>query len=63
MLNLKNGKENVQFCKEIIKQGDIFSEILEDLNINKKEKHEIFIKCLKENINDYYMSSDMKLTF
>ena len=60
MLNLKNGKENVQFCKEIIKQGDIFSEILEDLNINKKEKHEIFIKCLKENINDYYMSSDMK---
>lgn len=37
MLNLKNGKENVQFCKEIIKQGDIFSEILEDLNINKKE--------------------------
>ena len=39
MLNLKNGKENVQFCKEIIKQGDIFSEILEDLNINKKEKH------------------------
>ena len=60
MLNLKNGKENVQFCKEIIKQGDIFSEILEDLNINKKEKHEIFIKCLKENINDYYMSSDME---
>ena len=61
MLNLKNGKENVQFCKEIIKQGDIFSEILEDLNINKKEKHEIFIKCLKENINDYYMSSDMEV--
>lgn len=60
MLNLKNGKENVQFCKEIIKQGDIFSEILEDLNINKKEKHEIFIKGLKENINDYYMSSDME---
>lgn len=60
MLNLKNGKENVQFCKEIIKQGDIFSEILEDLNINKKEKHEIFIKCVKENINDYYMSSDME---
>ena len=60
LLNLKNGKENVQFCKEIIKQGDIFSEILEDLNINKKEKHEIFIKCLKENINDYYMSSDME---
>ena len=51
ILNLKDGKKNVEFCKDIIKQSDIFSEILEDLDMNKKEKNEIFIKCLKENIN------------
>ena len=60
MLNLKDGKENVHSCKYIIKQGDIFSEILEDLNIDEKEKHEIFIKCLKDNINEYYMSADIE---
>ena len=60
ILNLKDGKKNVKFCKDIIKQSDIFSEILEDLNMNKKEKNEIFIKCLKENINEYYMSADIE---
>ncbi|MDD5878849.1 MAG: hypothetical protein PUC84_06585, partial [Clostridiales bacterium] len=60
ILNLKEGKKNVEFCKDIIKQSDIFSEILEDLNMNKKEKNEIFIKCLKENINEYYMSADIE---
>ena len=60
MLNLKDGKENVQFCKEIIKQAEIFSEILDELSINEKEKHQVFIKCLKENINNYYMSADME---
>ena len=60
ILNLKDGKKNVEFCKDIIKQSDIFSEILEDLNMNKKEKNEIFIKCLKENINEYYMSADIE---
>ena len=60
MLHLKDGKENVEFCKNIIKQGDIFSEILDELKINKKGKHEIFIKCLKDNINDYYMSADIE---
>ena len=50
----------MEFCKDIIKQSDIFSEIIEDLNMNKKEKNEIFIKCLKENINDYYMSADIE---
>ena len=60
ILNLKDGKKNVEFCKDIIKQSDIFSEILEDLDMNKKEKNEIFIKCLKENINEYYMSADIE---
>lgn len=60
MLHLKDGKKNVDFTKNIIKQGDIFSEILEELNIDEKEKHEIFIKCLKDNINDYYMSADIE---
>ena len=60
ILNLKEGKKNVEFCKDIIKQSDIFSEILEDLDMNKKEKNEIFIKCLKENINEYYMSADIE---
>lgn len=60
MLNLKNGKKNVDFCKDIIKQGDIFSEILDELNIDEKEKHEVFIKCLKDNINDYYTPIDIE---
>ena len=60
MLHLKNGKKNVDFCKDIIKQGDIFSEILKELNIDEKEKHEVFVRCLKDNINDYYMSADIE---
>lgn len=60
MLNLKDGKKNVAFCKDIIKQGDIFNEILKDLNINEKEKSEIFVRCLKDNINDYYISADIE---
>lgn len=60
MLHLKQGKENVDFCKDIIKQGDIFSEILKEICIDEKEGHEIFIKCLKDNINDYYMSADIE---
>lgn len=58
MLHLKDGKKNVDFCKDIIKQGDIFSEILEELNI--EEKYEVFVKCLKDNINDYYVSADIE---
>jgi len=60
MLHLKEGKKNVDFCKDIIKQGDIFSEILEELNIDEKEKYEVFVKCLKDNINDYYVSADIE---
>lgn len=60
MLHLKEGKKNVDFCKDIIKQGDIFSEILEELNIEEKEKYEVFVKCLKDNINDYYVSVDIE---
>ena len=60
MLHLKDGKKNVDLCKDIIKQGDIFSEILEELNMDEKEKHEVFVKCLKDNINDYYMSTDIE---
>ena len=60
MLNLKEGKKNIVFCKEIIKQSEVFEEILKDFVESEKEKGEIFIKCLKENINDYYMSSDIE---
>ncbi len=60
MLHLKDGKKNVDFCKDIIKQGDIFTEILENLNMDEKEKNEVFVKCLKDNINDYYMSADIE---
>ena len=60
MLNLKDGKKNVDLCKDMIKQGDIFSEILEELNMDEKEKYEVFVKCLKDNINDYYMSADIE---
>lgn len=60
MLHLKDGKKNVDFCKDIIKQGGIFSEILKELSMDKKEKHEVFVKCLKDNINTYYMSADIE---
>lgn len=60
MLNLKDGKKNVDLCKDMIKQGDIFSEILEELNMDEKEKYEVFVKCLKDNISDYYMSADIE---
>ena len=61
MLNLKNGKEEIISCKEIIKQSESFSDILDNLEIkDEKEIGEVFIKCLKSNINDFYMSSDIE---
>lgn len=61
MLNLKYGKESIVSCKDIIKQSEVFDEILERLKIeDEKTKGKIFISCLKENINDYYMSADIE---
>ncbi len=60
MLNLKDGTKNVQYSKDIIRQADIFSEILQDLNIEQDKGKEIFIRCLKENINSYYVSYDIE---
>ena len=60
MLNLKKGKESIISCKDIIKQSEVFEEILKDFVEDDKEKGKIFIRCLKENINDYYMSSDLE---
>ena len=60
MIHLKYGKKNVRLCKDIINQSDIFMEILEELHMDEKEKYEVFIKCLKDNINDYYMSADIE---
>ncbi len=28
--------------------------------MDEKEKNEVFVKCLKDNINDYYMSADIE---
>lgn len=61
ILNLKDGKKEIISCKEIIKQSESFSDILDNLEIkDEKEIGEVFIKCLKSNINDFYMSSDIE---
>ena len=61
MLNLKDGKTEIISCKEIIKQSESFSDILDNLEIkDEKEIGQVFIKCLKSNINDFYMSSDIE---
>lgn len=60
MLNLKYGRDNVNICKQIINESDIFVENIALLGLDKeKSKEQIFIEALKTSINDYYTSVDM----
>lgn len=60
MLNLNDGKKNVQICKNIINESEIFTENISLLNLDKnKDKEKIFIEALKSTINDYYSGSDI----
>lgn len=61
MLNLKDGKKNVQICKNIINESEIFTENINLLNLDKnKDKEKIFIEALKSTINDYYSGADIE---
>lgn len=60
MLNLKDGKKNVQICKNIINESEVFTENISLLNLDKnKDKEKIFIEALKSTINDYYSGADI----
>ncbi|MEG1311223.1 MAG: hypothetical protein RSD47_04360, partial [Romboutsia sp.] len=59
MLVLKYGKNNVQVCKIIINESEVFTENIELLNLDKN-KEEIFIQALKTTINDYYSISEIE---
>ncbi|WP_242824173.1 hypothetical protein [[Clostridium] dakarense] len=60
MLNLNDGKKNVQICKNIINESEIFTENISLLNLDQnKDKEKIFIEALKSTINDYYSGSDI----
>ena len=60
MLNLKEGIENVDVCKNIIYESEAFIENIKLLGINNnKEEEKVFIEVLKSTINDYYRVSDI----
>ena len=59
MLNLKDGIDNVDVCKNIIYESESFIENIKLLNINPKKEEQIFIEVLKSTINDYYRVSDI----
>ncbi len=60
MLNLKDGILNVEVCKNIIYESEVFIENIKTLGINKnKDEEKIFIEVLKSTINDYYRVSDI----
>ena len=58
MLNLKEGIENVDVCKNIIYESEAFIENIKLLGINNnKEEEKVFIEVLKSTINDYFDNS------
>lgn len=61
MLNLKEGKENVKICKQIIQDSDVFTKNISTLGLDKnKDKEKIYIDALKTTINDFYSISDIE---
>ncbi|MGL5315952.1 MAG: hypothetical protein ACRC92_22040 [Peptostreptococcaceae bacterium] len=60
MLNLKEGKENVKVCKQIIQESEVFTQNISTLGLDKtKDKEKIFIEALKTTINDFYSVVDI----
>lgn len=53
VLNLKDGKENVSICKNIIGESESFIDSLDKLDLNKNAD-EVFIISLKKFIKDYF---------
>lgn len=61
MLNLKYGRENVNICKNIIHESDVFTDNISKLGLDyEKEKEQIFIEALKSSINDYYAVAELQ---
>ncbi len=60
LLNLKDGKENVKICKQIIQESDIFTNNISKLGLDRsKNKEKIFIEALKTTIKDFYSTIDI----
>lgn len=61
MLNLSQGKENINTCKMIIHESDVFTENISKLGLDKNNsKEKIFIDVLKSIIKDYYSIHDLQ---
>lgn len=61
VLNLKEGRNNVSICKNIISESESFVDALEKLNLkDNKEADEIFIISLKKFIRDYFIARDIE---
>ncbi|MCR8746425.1 hypothetical protein [Romboutsia lituseburensis] len=61
MLNLKYGRENVNICKNIIHESEVFTDNISKLGLDyEKEKEQIFIEALKSSINDYYAVAELQ---
>ena len=61
VLNLKEGRNNVSICKNIISESESFVDALEKLNLkDNKEADEIFIISLKKFIKDYFIARDIE---
>lgn len=61
ILNLKEGRQNVGICKQIIYESESFTENVSLLGLDKnKDKEKIFIEALKTTINDYYAVADIE---
>lgn len=59
VLNLKDGRENVSICKNIITESESFIECLDKLDLNKNGD-EIFIVSLKKFIKDYFNARQLE---
>ncbi|MDY5211231.1 UvrD-helicase domain-containing protein [Intestinibacter sp.] len=59
VLNLKDGRENVSICKNIIAESESFIECLDKLDLNKNGD-EIFIVSLKKFIKDYFNARQLE---
>lgn len=61
LLNLKEGKSNVNICKSIISESEVFVDSIKSLGLDKdKSSEHIFIEALKTTINDFYSNYDIE---
>ena len=61
VLNLKEGRQNIRICKNIISESEVFVECLNKLNLkDQKSEQEVFLISLKKFIKDYFVSREIE---